>query len=161
MDGAVKPTFFVAGRGEVDLAEEAKHRALLSVIRENDPEDKLMLGFHRHTQEWVLFLKPRAHPYGLDAPYPVLGLGRETPNPQDLRELLYKTDTRRNGEQILKDIHANNKRLRKIARDKGDDAVEIAAEAAESFLHRQGLTPHHRSLRKVDPVHRQFTGKGA
>lgn len=157
MDGVVKPTIFVAGRGEVDLDLELRHRALRKVIEENDPEGKLTLGRHHETGEWVLFLKPRANPFGLDALYPVLGLGTEEPDPDKLRELLYKTDTRRNGDQILKDIHANNERIRRVARDKADEGIEILAEAQESFLHRQGLTPHHRSLAKRDPVHRQYS----
>lgn len=161
MDGLLKPTIFVAGRGEVELDLEMQYKRLRDVIAENDPEGKLTLGRHNTTGEWVLFLKPRAHPYGLDAPYPVLGLGTDLPDPQELRELLYRTDTRRNGDQILKDIHANNEKLRAKSRTAADDGIEIAAEAAESFLHRQSLTPHHRSLRKVDPVHRQFSGKEA
>ena len=157
MDGLLKPTIFVAGRGEVDLDLERQHIALRKVIEENDPEGKLTLGFHRETGEWVLFLKSRANPFGLDAPYPVLGLGRNVPDPQELRELLYKTDTRRNGDKILSDIHANNERRRAKSRDAANDGIEVAAEAAESFLHRQGLTPHHRSLAKRDPVHRQYS----
>lgn len=157
MDGVVKPTIFVAGRGEVDLDMEAHYRGLRSVIEENDPEGKLTLGHHHETGEWVLFLKPRANPFGLDAPYPVLGLGTEIPEPDQLRRLLYKTDTRRNGDQIMKDIQANNERIRKAARDKADEGIEIVAEGAESFLHRQGKTPYHRSLPKRDPIHRQYS----
>jgi hypothetical protein len=158
----VKPGsgFFVAGRGEVDLEEERHHKALAKVIADNDPEGKLTLGRHKESGEWVLFLRPKANPFGLDAPYPVLGFGQELPSPEHVERVLHETDTRRNGDRILKDIQENNERLRKPSRSRADDATAQLAEAAESFLHAQGRTPYHRSLRKRDPIHRQFaTGK--
>lgn len=156
-DGIVSATVFVAGQGEVDFHERGQLREVYKVIREEDPDDKLMLGQHPQTREWVLFLKPRANPFGLDAPYPVLGLGTETPDPSKVRELLHKTDTRRNGDQILKDIHANNDRLRMEMDKKASEGTEIMAEARASYLHRKGDAPYHQSLAKRDPIHRQYS----
>lgn len=154
----VKPGsgFFVAGRGVIDLEEERNHTALARVIAANDPEGKLTIGRHLETGEWVLFLRPRANPFGLDAPYPVLGFGKELPSAERLERILFETDTRRNGDQILKDIQENNEKLRNPSRIRADEATEQVAEAAESFLHAQGRTPYHRSLPKRDPIHRQF-----
>lgn len=158
-NGVVPATIYVAGQGEVDFGERAKMKELTRVIKENDPEDKLMLGKHHATGEWVLFLKPRANPFGLDAPYPVLGLGTDVPDPDRVRKLLYETDTRRNGDKIMQDIQANNEKIRKAADDKATEATEILAEARASYLHRKGDAPYHQSLRKVDPIHRKYSGK--
>ena len=159
MSNVITPggAFYVAGRGEVDLEQEMYDRKLRSVIAEFDSEGKLTLGRHHQTGEWILFLKARANPFGLDSPYPVLGLGRERPTPDFLRQVLRETDTRRNGDEILKKIQKNNERLRKPSRDAADEALEILAETAESFLHREGKTPYHRSLPKRDPKHRAYS----
>lgn len=153
----MKATLFVPGRGEVRLGERAQLKECERIIREEDPEDKLILGQNAQTQEWVLFLKPQAHPFGLDRPYPVLSLGTDTPQPERLRELLYKADTRRNGDQILKDIHANNERIRSVSRAAADEGTGLLAEARASYLHSQGKAPYHQSLPKRDPVHTQYS----
>lgn len=163
MQDVVKPgsQFFIPGRGNVDLEQEIHHKHLAKVIANNDPEGKLTLGRHHQTGEWVLFLRPKANPFGLDQPYPVLGFGMELPSAERLERILHETDTRRNGDRILKDIQENNERIRSHSRTAADDAAGVAAEAAESFLHAQGRTGYHRSLRKLDPIHRQFSGKDA
>lgn len=157
MNGVVPATLYVAGQGEVDFGERKQLKELYKVIREEDPEDKLMLGQHPESREWVLFLKPRANPFGLDAPYPVLGLGTEVPDPGEVRALLHKTDTRRNGSQIMDDIHANNNRIKAELDAKASEGAEILADAQRSFLHRQGKAPFHQSLPKRDPIHRQYS----
>lgn len=156
MSSEVSPggKFWIAGRGEVDLDEEAHDRALRKVIEENDPEGKLTLGRHHATGEWVLFLKPRANPFGLDAPYPVLGLGTTRPSAEYLQQVLYETDTRRHGNEILNKIQENNARMRKPSVEAADDATGQLAEAVASFLHREEKTPYRRSLPKQDPKQR-------
>lgn len=161
MSDVVKPggAFWVAGRGEVDLEQEASDRRLRSVIAEFDPEGKLTLGRHHKTGEWVLFLKPRANPFGIDAPYPVLGLGSERPSPEYLRAVLNETDTRRNGAEIMNKIQENNNRIRARQAAPADEAAGQLAEAIMSFERGQGKTKFSTSLPKRDPKHRAYSRK--
>lgn len=161
MSDVVKPggAFWVAGRGEVDLEQEASDRRLQSVIAEFDPEGKLTLGRHHQTGEWVLFLKPRANPFGVDAPYPVLGLGRTRPEPEFLRAVLNETDTRRNGAEIMNKIQENNNRIRARQAEPADEAAGQLAEAIMSYERAQGKTKFSTSLPKRDPKHRAYSRK--
>lgn len=161
MSNVVKPggSFFVAGRGEVDLEQEAGDRRLQSVIAEFDPEGKLTIGRHNKTGEYVLFLKHRANPFGLDAPYPVLGLGNARPEPGFLRAVLNETDTRRNGAEIMNKIQENNSRLRRQQSAPADEAAGELAEAIMSYERAQGKTKFSTSLPKRDPKQRAYSRK--
>jgi len=147
---------FVAGRGIVDLEEESRHKALAKVIATHDPDNKLTIGRHKDTGEWVLFLRPKANPFGIDAPYPLLGMGKELPSPELIERILVETDTRRSGDKILNDITAANERVRKPARSHADEAIERLAEAAESYMNAHGQTPYYRSTRNLDLKNRPY-----
>lgn len=144
-------TLYVPGRGEVEIGHRAEYKAAYKAVKEYD--ERLLLGRHAQTQEWVVFLE-----HGVDdRPYPILGLGHELPHPDDIKKKIFQADAVRNGEAILRQINATNEKVQKEYRDAADEATGGMAEGIESFLHRQGRTPYHRSLPKKDP--KQLAGK--
>lgn len=113
-------------------------------------DERLFFGRNETNGDWVVFIKM---PHGED-PIPVLGFQNRMPDPDKVIKKLMECDTKRHGDYILDKMNADNERLRKEQRKKVEEAEWMTAETMESFLHRQGKAPYHRSLRKRDPKQR-------
>ena len=112
---------WIPGQGVVDTRVTAAQR----VVREYD--ERLELARHEVTRDWVIFIKT-----GPDTMYPVIGLGQELPdNAEDLRQKLWKADTKVHGDKRLREINAHNQRIRDEARKKN---IEIDEEVAQHFI---------------------------
>lgn len=111
---------YIPGQGFVDF----RLRNAVKAVEEYD--DRLILARHEYTGDWVAFVQ-----LGPDRMFPVIGFGRDLPEPDEIRRILEKHDTRRHGEKILRDIQEHNDRLQKEIRDRADEGSGIAAEAME------------------------------
>lgn len=105
-------------------------RAAESAVKEYDAD--LMLGRHEQTGEWVVLLT--RGPEG--RPFPVFGLGIELPAPEQIKQRLYESDTRRNGREIVRQIVRRQEDAREERRRKAEDASGQGAEAFE-WAHRK------------------------
>lgn len=90
-------------------------------------DENLTLGRHALTGDWCIWLKQGPN----KPPYPVLGIGRELPEPGVLRERLRAADTRIHGDAMLRRMNAENEALGASERDKADDAAGTLAEALD------------------------------
>ena len=100
-------------------------------------DERLMLARHEVTGDWCVFLKKG--PFG--EPFPVIGLGRDLPSPEQITERLQAADTARRGEKILREMNAHNARLKAPIDDAADTASGIGAEALEWGFRKQGAHP--------------------
>lgn len=122
---------WIPGQGEVDTRVTAAQR----VVREYD--ERLELARHEITRDWVVFIK-----LGPDSMYPVIGLGPELPaNAEDLRQKLWKADTKVHGDKRLREINAHNQRIRDEARKKGLEVDEEVAQHLAWGMRREGVAP--------------------
>lgn len=103
-------------------------RAAEEMVRLYD--ERLMLARHEMTGDWVIWLKPRANPFG-DAPYPVIGLGPDLPAPAEIEQRLRRADAARRGDEILREINQANDEIQRENKRASDEATGIAAEALE------------------------------
>lgn len=119
---------WVPSMGETDIRIVGCQR----VCREFD--ERLELARHELTGDWVVFIK-------IDRGnlYPVIGIGRELCDPEELRTRLWKADAKRHGEKLLHQINDSNERIRREYRHKADDAAEAAAEALEWGFRQEGV----------------------
>ena len=124
-------SIWLPGRGELRFNELQAARA----VEEYDPD--LTLGQIQDTGQWAVFL-PRID----GSPFPVLGLGRELPSPDRIKEILFKSDVRRNGRAILAEMEAHQERSDKEFSDKADEATELVAEAIASNMQAEGTHPY-------------------
>jgi len=120
---------WVPGLGEVDPNVTAAQR----VVREYD--ERLVLARHELTGDWVVFIK-----LDRERMYPVIGIGPELPdNAEDLRQRLWKADTRIHGDKVLRDINAHNEKIQRESRRRALDADEQTAEALEWGFRQEGV----------------------
>lgn len=123
-------SIWLPGAGELRFDELAAAR----LVEEYDAD--LTLGQIRDTGQWAVFL-PRED----GTPFPVLGLGRDLPPLDRLKELLYRNDVRRNGRRILAEMEewadAEDKRFA----EKVDAATEELSEAIASHMQSEGTHP--------------------
>ena len=108
---------WIPGAGEVDLKIVACQR----VCREYD--DRLELARHELTGDWVVFIK-----IARDTLYPVIGIGPELCEPEELSQRLWKADAKRHGSKLLYQINESNDRIKRDARNK---ALAVDEEVAE------------------------------
>jgi hypothetical protein len=101
-------------------------------------DERLMLARHEGTGDWCVWLKKG--PFGGE-PFPVVGLGKELPDPETLERRLMQADTARHRDKILRDMNANNERIRAAEREAADQASGIAAEALEWGFRKEGAHP--------------------
>lgn len=113
--------------------KEAQERNAARAVEEYD--SGLMLGYRKDVNEWVVFI--RNGPNG--EPFPVLGLGRELPHPDTIKQRLYHADTKRRGPQIVAQIDRHNEAIKQAARDRAADAAVVAAEGMEWASRKLGL----------------------
>lgn len=140
--GAGPDQLWVPGFGNAPVGISAAAKA----VEEYDPD--LALGQDERTGDYVVLLK--RGPDG--TAFPVLGLGRELPAPEEIKRRLYQGDTRRRGRQIVADIERVNERRRAELRHQTREAAGEVAETMDAALH----------LMKRHPVPRIFvpSGKG-
>jgi hypothetical protein len=111
---------YIPGEGYVDFRLK---RAVKAV---SDYDDRLILALHELTGDWVAF---RA--LGPDRMFPVIGFGKELPEPHEIREILERHDTHRHGDKLIREIQETNDRLQAEKRKAVDEAIEETAEYAE------------------------------
>ena len=119
---------WIPGEGEVDMRIVGCQR----VCREYD--DRLELARHELTGDWVVFIK-----ISRDNMYPVIGIGPELCEPEELSQRLWKADAKRHGSKILHGINEHNERLKAPSRSKALAADEQMAEAFEWGFRREGV----------------------
>jgi hypothetical protein len=119
---------WIPGEGEVDMRVVGCQR----VCREYD--DRLVLARHELTGDWVVFIK-----ISRDNMYPVIGIGRELCDPEELSQRLWKADAKRHGSKLLYDINEHNERLKRESRKRAIAADEEIAEAFEWGLRQEGV----------------------
>ena len=91
----------------------------------SDYDDRLILALHEVTGDWVAFIQ-----LGPDRMYPVIGFGKELPEPHEIRETLERHDTHRHGDKLLRQIQETNDRIQREKRQAVDEAIEESAEYA-------------------------------
>lgn len=123
-----EPRLWIPGEGEVDMRIVGCQR----VCREYD--DRLVLARHELTGDWVVFIK-----ISRDNMYPVIGIGRDLCEPDELSQRLWKADARRHGEKILHQINDHNENIKNASRRRALDADEAMAEGLEWGLRQEGV----------------------
>ena len=122
---------WLPGKGMVSLSARAAAKA----VEEYDPD--LILGKHAATDDWVVFIKNG--PGG--QPFPVFGLGKELPGPDEIKRRLYQADTKRRGTKIVAEVERRNEQRRREAAARASDAAGEVAEAYDWALRKQGAHP--------------------
>lgn len=117
--------------------ESKEIRLAVNEVEAYDP--RLTLAKHEITGDWVIFTK-------LDngALYPVIGLGKDLPSPDYLRQRILNADTRRQGEQMLYHINKKNEEIRKQNERPVRDGIGKTAEALEWGYRKLGKHPVNR-----------------
>lgn len=111
---------YIPGQGFVDF----HLRRAMKAVEEYD--DRLILAKHEHTGDWVAFVQ-----LGPDRMFPVVGFGKDLPQPDEIRRILERDDTRRHGDKILRQIQETNDRIQREKRAAATEAIEQAGEYAE------------------------------
>lgn len=119
---------WIPGAGEVDMRIVGCQR----VCREFD--DRLELAKHELTGDWVVFIK-----LDRDTLYPVIGIGPELCDPDELRTRLWKADAKRHGQKLLHDINEHNEKIKRESRRRALDADTAVAEGLEWGFRREGV----------------------
>ena len=129
---------FIPGQGMVDTRVYRVDAAVKAY------DSRLMFGQHPETGDYCVFVElPRPN-----EPYPVIGFGREVPDPDKVVERLQRADTMRNGDAIYREVVRSQESYRKDLEYKTDQAGEESAEVIEHFMRREGKSPVIKSLRK-------------
>jgi len=123
-------SIWLPGAGELNFRELHAARA----VEEYDAD--LTLGQDKASGQWAVFL-PAADGH----PFPVLGLGHELPAPEQIKELLYRHDVRRNGRAILAEMAAHADKSDREFASKVDDANTAVSEAIASHMNSEGTHP--------------------
>ena len=104
-------------------------------------DERLRFGFNEANGDWVIYIKM---PQGFDAAYfiegepvyPVIGFGKEIPEPGEAVKRLWKADTMQHGMKILDDINAHNQKIKDAHEEKASDGSAQMAEGLE-WAHRK------------------------
>lgn len=121
---------WVPGRGELTAGQTAAQK----VIEEYD--ERLVLARHELTGDWVVFIK-----VARDDLYPVLGLGPEIPDAEEIKRRLWQADAQRRGNDIRAQVNAHNDRIRAENKYRADEAAGETAEHLEWGYRREGWHP--------------------
>lgn len=111
---------YIPGEGFVDFR---LRRAVKAVA---DYDDRLILALHEVTGDWVAFRS-----LGPDRMFPVIGFGKELPEPHEIREILERHDTHRHGDKLIRQIQEENDRIQREKRKAVDEAIEETTDYAE------------------------------
>lgn len=126
-------SIYLPGRGVVSLRVTALDRA----AREYD--ERLRVGRNEDTGDWCVFIQMARGTFPPTDLYPLLGMGPNEdalPDPQLLRERLWKSDTLRHGNEILDRMNRENEAIKQEKEKAAQQATAIAAEAYEWGLRR-------------------------
>ena len=115
-------------------------------------DERLVFGRNEETGDWCIFVK--MPPGAAVELWPAIGFRTEVPEPDEAMRRLIEADTLRIGDRFFDEAKAEALRQAKARSDAASEGESIAAEGMESFMHRNGKTPYHRSLRKRDPKQR-------
>lgn len=139
---------------KVWLPESYHDKKISSVQRALTQYDELLrFGRNEDTGQWCVFrLMPR-NSDNIPELWPIIGWD-EIPEAEFVMHKVQDADLMRNGDAILREIERKNAARSKRMEDAAQEGAGEAAEALESFLHAQGKTGYHRSLRKLDPKQR-------
>ena len=124
---------WLPGSGMVRFSE----MQVAEAVKEYDSQ--LMLGFRKDTNEWCAFLPGNRASDG--QPFPVFTFGSELPSPDQAKKLLYHSDVRRNGRELLDQLDRIYDSEQKAIADKTSDASEQVAEAIISNMNAKGVNP--------------------
>jgi len=130
--------------GMTDVSELQAARA----VEEYDAQ--LKLGFRRDTNEWIIFID-HGTPYNDGQPFPVMSLGATLPSPEKIKEKMYKSDVRRHGDKIFREIIRRNDARNSELRHKASEASGLVAETMVSAMAGQGYNPFPQSVRNLHP----------
>lgn len=129
---------FIPGQGVVDSGVFRVHEA----VREYD--SRLSFSKHPVTDDYCVFIElPRP-----EEPYPVVGFGRDLPEPYEVVDRLRRADTMRNGDAIYRDVVKSQEAYRKNLEYRSDQAGEESAEVVEHLMRKHGKSPIIKSLSK-------------
>ena len=124
-------SIYIPGHGEMSWDEVRIDRAL----REYD--ERLFFARNADTWDYCVYIKmPRP-----EAPYPVIGFGRELPALDHVMQKVRDSDTTKHGWQIYNDMIKSQEAYRKRMRDNADEASEESTEVVEHFLRQHGKSP--------------------
>lgn len=104
-----------------------------------DYDDDLVLAQHKQDGQWAVFIKTEGE--GLR---PVLGLGFELPSPEQIRERLYRADTKIHGGRLALDVARRNEQRQAQLTKKADESTAEVVEHFDWALRSQGVHPHPR-----------------
>ena len=152
LDNVPSGALWLPGQGMTSVDETAAARAV------EQYDSGLILGFRQDTQEWVVFLRNGPNN---GEPFPLLGLGRRLPSPDEITKKLYTTDVRRHGTKLYHDIQRRNDQRQAEARARASEASEEMAEALVSGFEHQGFRPFFKSLPNNHPKNREHKKKEA
>lgn len=110
--------------------------------------DGYTIARHEHTGDWVVM---RTLSDGNK--FPVLGLGKELPTPERIKQMLYDHDAVRNGAKIVDKIERMRAEGQKENRKAAEEGAGIAAEAFDWALRNDSDFGGH-------PIPRIFVPKG-
>lgn len=128
-------SIWLPGVGAISLDVRAVARAI------EEYDDRFTLGRDQLSGDFIVVMK-RGPNNG--EPFPVLALGRELPGVDAVKKKLYESDTARHGGKIAQQILRRNDARQAAARKEASDKTEVAAEAIEWGLRKQGKHPHPR-----------------
>lgn len=129
---------FIPGQGVTDTRAYRVDAA----IKQYD--ERLMFGQHPDTGDWCVFIRlPRP-----EQPYPVIGFGKDIPEPSSVLERLQRADTMRNGDAVYREVVRSQEQYRKGLEYNTDQAGEESAEVIEHFMRKEGKSPIIKSLPK-------------
>lgn len=112
-------------------------RQAIKTVQEYQSNPTLGLGRDTNTGNYVI-LRPRSDGFM----HPVLDLGTtDVPSPELIKERLYRSDTRRRGAEIVRDVERANERAKQRLRDATHEGAGEVAEAVDVMFHKMGLHP--------------------
>lgn len=143
LKGLMKPlksNILVPGKGYLDVDALTVDRR----IREHD--ERLRFGFNEKNQDWVIYI---TMPPDFDASYyidggpvyPVIGFGKQIPDPDTALKKLHYADTMRYGLEILDKMNSANDKLKEPYERKASEATGEAADVREWALRKLELHP--------------------
>lgn len=141
-------TIYLPGRGVVNLT----HRAVDEAVHAYD--ERLFAATHPHTGNDTIFVKMPPHfEDGIDIGgqrcLPILAFPEGFPHTDDVLKRIYQADAVRRGDEILREIHRHNDRIKAEKEYESSERAGELAEVIASYRHRNGETPYHTSMRKA------------
>lgn len=129
---------WLPGQGMVSLEGSRIGRAV------SEYDDRLFYARNDETGDYCIFIKMGPG----NPPYPLYGW-REEPSVEEALRVVQDRDTKRRGDEILREMHKQRELAHAEQDYRASEAAGIYAEGLESYLHDQGQTRYFRSLRPL------------